>query len=587
MKKRIGILFICILLICSTTSLAISKLGRDEPQMKQVFYNVTSSPLSTSNRWMKTFGGTNSSEKGNFVQQTNDGGYIIIGDRWFYGIPTTWLIKTDNNGDIVWDKDVARKFSGWGNSVQQTTDGGYIITGETFSFSPGWNNIYLIKTDGDGNNLWDRVFDAVDYDSGHSVQQTTDGGYIIVGYTESFGAGEEDIWLIKTDSYGNKLWDKTFGGTNSDDGWFVQQTSDGGYIITGSTGYRYDKSIGDVLLIKTDSYGNKLWDKTFGGTNRDDGWCVQQTNDGGYIITGKTDSFGYGEPYIPDVWLIKTDSNGEELWNKTFGGKSSDSGNSIQQTTDGGYIITGYTNSLGAGKSDVWLIKTDINGYELWNRTFGGIEGDNSKSVKQTNDTGYIIVGSTWSFGAGEEDIWLIKTDSQGIANEPPEKPTITGESSGKPSTEYNYTFVSTDPEEDEISYYIDWGDNTSTNWTSTLISGEVYNTSHTWSEKGNYIIKAKTKDFYGAESNWETFTVSMPKSKSSSMYYVIAFGDFYFEDEHVKGHSIISIGFILPLPIPFIWINTDIDFALHNPNYDVWNCRYSKHIVSLFYIVK
>jgi len=356
--------------------------------------------------WIRAFGGAGK-DVGYSVQQTSDGGYIITG--WTlgtFGGDDVWLIKTDSYGNKVWDRTFGGAGQDEGYSVQQTSDGGYIITGYTLG-TFGGDDVWLIKTDSYGNKVWDRIFGGAGQDEGYSVQQTSDGGYIITGRTLGT-LGGDDVWLIKTDSYGNKVWDRIFGGAGQDEGYSVQQTSDGGYIITGYTLGTLGGD--DVWLIKTDSYGNKIWDRIFGGAGQDEGYSVQQTSDGGYIITGRTLGTLGGD----DVWLIKTDSYGNKVWDRIFGGAGQDWGYSVQQTSDGGYIITGYTTSRGAGGSDIWLIKIDPYGNEAWDSIFGGAGNNCGYSVKQTSDGGYIVAGWTDPYGSGALDVSLIKTDASG-----------------------------------------------------------------------------------------------------------------------------------------------------------------------------
>ena len=250
---------------------------------------------------------------------------------------------------------------------------------------------------------WSKTFGGPTDDMANSVRQTTDGGYILAGVTWSYGgAARTDVWLMKTDSNGKELWNKTFGGTARDKARAVQQTVDGGYIFAGST---YATGDYDVWLVKTDSNGSEQWNKTFGDTDISSAaGAVQQTADGGYILAGGMGSYATGDY---DVLLIKTDSNGNEEWNKTFGGTSRDFAYCIQQTTDGGYILAGEMYSYGAGQSDFWLVKTDSNGNEQWNRTFGGVNWDEAHSVQQTAGGGYILAGRTCSYGAGKFDFWL------------------------------------------------------------------------------------------------------------------------------------------------------------------------------------
>ena len=252
--------------------------------------------------------------------------------------------------------------------------------------------------------VFTNLFGGGGNDGGSSVQQTTDGGYIITGYLSNNESGF-DVWLIKTDDQGNEEWNQTFGGNSNDFSYSVQQTMDGGYIITGGT-QSFGSGESDLWLIKTDSQGNEEWNQTFGGSGYDRGSSVEQTMDGGYVITGGTQSFGSGGS-DSDVWLIKTDSQGNEEWNQTFGGGG---GNSVKQTNDGGYVVIGGTDS----EENVWLIKTDSQGNEEWNKTYGGSEDDHGISGEQTSDGGYIITGSTRSYNRGRYDVYLIKTDPNG-----------------------------------------------------------------------------------------------------------------------------------------------------------------------------
>jgi len=291
--------------------------------------------------------------------------------------------------------------SGRAYSVVQTSDGGYALVG--FMQSEDYSVCWLVKTDSAGNMEWNKTFED---GSANSIVQTGDGGYVIAGSTSSFGAGGSDFWLVKTDSVGNVEWNQTYGGSRDDSAKSMVQTSDGGYAIAGDT-ESYDVSFTDFLLVKTDPLGNMEWNKTYDAIKgRDYARSVVQTSDGGYALMGRTQS-SVVEGY--DCWLIKTDSFGNMEWNKTYG-EGGIYPNSIVQTSDGGYAIAGFKGVI----SDFCFFKTDSAGNMEWNKTYGELKSDYAHSVVQTSDGGYALAGAKEQTNMLYTTMWLIKTDSSG-----------------------------------------------------------------------------------------------------------------------------------------------------------------------------
>ena len=294
-------------------------------------------------------------------------------------------------------------------SVVRTTDGGYALAGYTNSSGAGSYDFWLVKTNSSGTMQWNQTYGGSDDDEAFSVIQTNDTGYALAGTTTSYGAGETDAWLVKTDSSGNMQWSQTYGGRAQDGAYSVIQTSDGGYALAGPTD-SYGAGSYDFWLVKTNSSGTMQWNQTYGGTGDEQVWSVIQTSDGGYALTGYTNSFGAGSY---DFWLVKTDSSGNMLWNRTYGSSGDDEAECVIQTGDG-YAIAGYTNSTGAGGLDFWLVKTDSSGTSQWSQTYGGADDEAANAVLQTSDAGYALAGFTGSYGAGIYDGFLVKTDSAG-----------------------------------------------------------------------------------------------------------------------------------------------------------------------------
>jgi len=328
--------------------------------------------------WNQTYGGTGRDWASSLVA-TSDGGYAIAG---------TWK----NYDDTV-------------PSFEPVLDGDF----------------WLVKTDANGVMEWNRTYGGTGNDEAYSLVATSDGGYALAGIgnqTSNFWGEGGDFWLVKTDANGVMRWNRTYGGTGNDEAHSLVVTSDGGYAIADT--WNYSSYVagngGDLWLVKTDASGNMQWNRTYGGTGNDEAYSLVATSDGGYALAGTwnhTDS-----PYGDEFWLIKTDAFGNMLWNTTYGATwGIERAYALVATADDGYAIAGYTTSFGGGSSDFWLIKTNASGQVAWNQTYGGLGSQNAYSVIQTSDGGYALTGYIDS-GAAGYDFWLVKTDEFGVVPE-------------------------------------------------------------------------------------------------------------------------------------------------------------------------
>ena len=366
---------------------------------------------------VKTFGGF-STEHGYSIEKTDDGGYVIVGwtSSFGPGKEDVWLVKLDKNCNKEWSKTYGGIDDDRGFDVKQTSDGGYIIAGQTFSYGVGYKNMWVIKTDRYGNKEWAKTYGdptrtGIIFDSGLSVIQTEDGCYIIVGYIYMWGVIKKtyrDMYVMKIDENGNKILEKIISGDYNDYLYSVLEVSDG-YVLAGFKFDQFSAGKSDIFIIKIDKEGNTVWEKKYGGDDYDYVYSLIKTPDNGFIMAGRTESYGDGES---DVYVIKIDKDGNKIWERTYGGSDYDCAYSIIETSDNEFVIAGYTYSYGDGGSDVYVIKIDGNGNKIWERTYGGVKDDYGYDVVKGED-GYIVTGGTLSWGNGEFDLLLIKVKEE------------------------------------------------------------------------------------------------------------------------------------------------------------------------------
>ena len=349
----------------------------------------------------------------NSIVQTRDSGYVMAGYTTSFGAGyyDMYIVKIDGSGTLQWSITIGGSGDDRANSIIRTTDGGYAIAGYTSSFGAGQYDMYVVKLNSSGTLQWSKTVGGIGDDRATSIVQTTDGGYAVAGWTTSFGAGGFDVYVVKLDGSGTLQWSKTVGGTDSDYATSIIQNRDGSYAIFGMSA-SFGNGNYDMYVVKLNNLGTIQWSNTFGGAAIEYATSIIQTTDGGYAAAGYTYSFGAGGF---DMLIIKLDSiRGGLQWSRTVGGGGAtghDFANSIIQTPDGGFAVAGYTQSFGEGPSDMYVVKLGSGGSLQWSKTVGGTNIDVANSIIQTPDGGFAVAGYTNSFGAGGNDMYIVKLD--------------------------------------------------------------------------------------------------------------------------------------------------------------------------------
>lgn len=371
-----------------------------------LFYVIIHAQTPPDTVWTMSYGG-NDQEEAYAVEPSIDGGFIIAANTKSYGtgLWDAWLIKTDAVGNLEWSETYGG--SGIDNiyDVKQTPDGGYIVAGRTDQDGSSYSMVWLIRTDAMGDTLWTKTFGEHDKaELANSVEITNDGGFIVAGMkeVEPYDDPHEEFWLIKTDSDGNLLWSRTHGGAGYDAAFSVNQSSDLGFIIIGTT--EVPLSLEDIRLVKTNQDGMLEWEKTYGGLFNDAGLDVIQTQDGGYMLTGKIQSAVW-DPF--DMWVIKTDEDGNQIWDNLFGGSAMDMGYALIADPESGYLLAGITTTPGTGNANGWLVKIDEDGNEEWTKPIGPSDMDRFRDIAITADGDIILAGDAGTFD--NTDAWLVK----------------------------------------------------------------------------------------------------------------------------------------------------------------------------------
>jgi len=423
--------------------------------------------------WEKSYGGSDL-DVANSIQQTTDGGFIVAGHSKSgdgdvslnQGDNDFWITKLDRDGNLEWEKSFGGSDVDVAQSVQQTDDGGFIVAGYTWSsdgdvnLNQGEIDMWVLKLKDNGDIEWQKSLGGTDRDMARSIQQTSDGGFIVAGGTTSADGdvssnnGDGDLWVVKLKDNGDIEWEETYGGWHTEHAYYIKQTADGGFAIAGFS-HSVDGDVGenngfsDYWILKLENDGTIEWSEVYGGSDWDYIREIQQTSDGGFIIAGYTHSDDIDVSINKggrDSWIIRLDENGSLVWKNTYGGSGSDSAFSILETKNGGFIVAGSSTSSDGdvsenkGLTDSWILQLDENGNILWEKTYGGSGSDNFLSMQHTTDGNYILAGTSNSNDGdvsknnGDKDHWIVKIAGESDSTSP--SPSTTSLQAGDLATE-------------------------------------------------------------------------------------------------------------------------------------------------------
>ncbi|MFX1582700.1 MAG: hypothetical protein ACFFCJ_10850, partial [Promethearchaeota archaeon] len=348
--------------------------------------------------WTKTFGGAGR-EESPLIIDVGAGGYAILGtkDTGAINARDFWLIRTDANGNELWNQTYGG--TGWdvARNLVEVSTGGFALIGYTESYGAGAEDIWLVRVDAAGNHLWNTTFGGSGDDSiVYAFVEASTGGFAIAAGTTKFTSGDRDAWLIRTDASGNELWNQTYGGPQDDWGDWMVEASGGGFTLLCTTS-SFGAGGQDNWLIHTDASGNHLWNQTYGWIGNEVSACLIEISGGGYAFTSITRSF---EPY-GDAWFVRTDALGSHLWNQTFSYAYNDVLAGIAELTNGEFALAGWSTSFGSGERDLWVVRTDASGNLYWHHTYGGSQPDFGLIILEVSGGGFIVAGETASYGGG------------------------------------------------------------------------------------------------------------------------------------------------------------------------------------------